>query len=56
MKEVYSDLPGVNVQPLRLASQDISGERLLSIMRVDENTRTPVPEQALTHPFIILAV
>lgn len=54
MREVYSDLPGVDVHPLRLASQDISGERLLSIMRVDENTRTPFLSTPLTpsHTFV----
>ena len=39
MKRVYAGLPGVNVEPLHFSAEDISGERLLAMMKVDENTR-----------------
>jgi hypothetical protein len=39
MRAVYQGLPGVLVEPLHFAPGDISGERLLSMMKVDENTR-----------------
>lgn len=39
MRTVYQGLPGVQVEPLHFAPQDISGERLLAMMKVDENTR-----------------
>ncbi len=39
MRKVYAGLPRVKVEPLHLAPEDISGERLLSMMKVDENTR-----------------
>ena len=40
MRAVYANLPGVEVKALRFASGDISGERLLAMMKVDENNRT----------------
>jgi hypothetical protein len=40
MRMVYAGLPGVCVEPLHFASRDISGERLLSMMKVDESTRS----------------
>lgn len=39
MKAVYANLPGVRVEALRFAPRDISGERLLAMMKVDENNR-----------------
>jgi hypothetical protein len=39
MRRVYEGLPTVRVEPLHFASGDISGERLLSMMKVDENAR-----------------
>jgi hypothetical protein len=39
MRTVYQGLSGVQVEPLHFAPQDISGERLLAMMKVDENTR-----------------
>ena len=39
MRKVYSVLPHVKVEPLLFSSEDISGERLLSMMKVDETTR-----------------
>lgn len=39
MRHVYAKLPGVRVEALRFASGDISGERLLAMMKVDENNR-----------------
>lgn len=40
MKRVYAGLPTVKVEPLLFAPGDISGERLLSMMRVEESART----------------
>ena len=40
MKRVYAKLPHVRVEPLLFSPEDISGERLLSMMKVDENART----------------
>ncbi|THG98002.1 hypothetical protein EW026_g4118 [Hermanssonia centrifuga] len=42
MRKVYAGLPRVKVEPLHLAPEDISGERLLSMMKVDENTQMPL--------------
>ncbi len=39
MKKVYAGLPNVKVEPLLFSPEDISGERLLSMMKVDENAR-----------------
>lgn len=39
MTKVYANLPNVKVLPLHFAPEDISGERLLAMMKVDENTR-----------------
>ena len=39
MKRVYAGLANVKVEPLLFAPGDISGERLLSMMKVDDNTR-----------------
>lgn len=39
MKSVYANLPGVKVEALRFASRDISGERLLAMMKVDDRDR-----------------
>jgi hypothetical protein len=35
MEAVYAGLPGVIVEPLHFAASDISGERLLAMMKVD---------------------
>ena len=40
MRQVYAGLPAVHVEPLRFSPEDISGERLLAMMKIDENTRT----------------
>ena len=40
MRRVYAGLPSVCVEPLHFSAEDISGERLLAMMKVDENTRT----------------
>jgi len=37
MKNVYAGLPKVSVKPLHFAAQDISGERLLTMMKVEEH-------------------
>ncbi|KAF8651072.1 hypothetical protein AX16_004934 [Volvariella volvacea WC 439] len=42
MKEVYASLPSVEVKPLHFAMPDISGERLLSMMKVDEGSNVPL--------------
>ena len=39
MKRVYAPLPSVHVEPLHFSTEDISGERLLAMMKVDENSR-----------------
>lgn len=39
MTEVYAVLPDVTVKPLHFAPEDISAERLLAMMKVDESTR-----------------
>jgi hypothetical protein len=39
MRQVYAGLPNVRVAPLHFAPEDISGERLLAIMKVDSDTR-----------------
>jgi hypothetical protein len=39
MRKVYAGLPGVDVQPLHFAAQDISAERLLCMMKVDGDGR-----------------
>jgi hypothetical protein len=49
MRAVYGGLPGVQVEPLHFASGDISGERLLSMMKVDENTRMFIFPLGLQH-------
>lgn len=41
MTKVYAALPDVTVKPLHFAPEDISGERLLAMMKVDENSRKP---------------
>ncbi|EIM79532.1 uncharacterized protein STEHIDRAFT_163570 [Stereum hirsutum FP-91666 SS1] len=42
MKSVYANLPGVKVEALRFASGDISGERLLAMMKVDDHDQMPL--------------
>jgi hypothetical protein len=39
MRKVYKGIPGVVVEPLHFSPQDISGERLLAMMKVDDSTR-----------------
>ena len=39
MTKVYSGLPHVKVRPLLFSPYDLSGERLLSMMKVDEDDR-----------------
>jgi hypothetical protein len=41
MRAVYAGLPSVRVEALRFAPKNISGERLLSMMKVDESAREP---------------
>ncbi|THG98001.1 hypothetical protein EW026_g4117 [Hermanssonia centrifuga] len=42
MRKVYAGLPGVKVEPLHFAPEDISGERLLTMMKVDESIQMPL--------------
>ncbi|KAI0344940.1 hypothetical protein BDW22DRAFT_1469295 [Trametopsis cervina] len=42
MKKVYAGLPNVRVEPLLFGPGDISGERLLSMMKVDESSQMPL--------------
>ncbi|KAF8651035.1 hypothetical protein AX16_004898 [Volvariella volvacea WC 439] len=42
MQEVYASLPNVEVKPLHFALADISGERLLSMMKVDDGNNMPL--------------
>jgi hypothetical protein len=39
MRQVYAGLPNVRVAPLHFAPEDISGERLLAMMKVDTDSR-----------------
>ena len=49
MRKVYAELPSVRVEPLLFAPEDISGERLLSMMKVDGDTRQFSPSFVLLH-------
>ncbi|KAF8651052.1 hypothetical protein AX16_004915 [Volvariella volvacea WC 439] len=42
MKQVYSNLPNVEVKPLHFSSTDIGGESLLSMMKLDSSTQMPL--------------
>lgn len=42
MQRVYAGLPGVEVKPLHFAPEDISGDRLLAMMKVDEGSQMPL--------------
>lgn len=41
MRKVYKGIPEVIVEPLHFAPKDISGERLLAMMKVDDSTHKP---------------
>lgn len=41
MTEVYAHLSHVEVKPLHFSAKDLSGERLLAMMKVDDNERMP---------------
>ncbi|KIP08577.1 hypothetical protein PHLGIDRAFT_44166, partial [Phlebiopsis gigantea 11061_1 CR5-6] len=47
MRRVYAPLPSVRVEPLHFSPEDISGERLLAMMKVDENTQMPLYMEAI---------
>ncbi|EKM56167.1 uncharacterized protein PHACADRAFT_184852 [Phanerochaete carnosa HHB-10118-sp] len=47
MRRVYAGLPSVRVEPLHFSAEDISGERLLAMMKVDENTQMPLYMEAI---------
>ena len=46
MRDVYAGLPEVRVEPLHFAPEDISGERLLAMMKVEQEQR-----RHLSHSF-----
>lgn len=39
MRRVYAGLPAVKVEPLHFSPEDINGERLLAMMKVEEGGR-----------------
>ncbi|GJE88159.1 hypothetical protein PsYK624_042420 [Phanerochaete sordida] len=47
MKQVYAGLPSVKVEPLRFSADDISGERLLAMMKVDDSNQMPLYMEAI---------
>ncbi|GJE88163.1 hypothetical protein PsYK624_042460 [Phanerochaete sordida] len=47
MKRVYAPLPSVHVEPLHFSTEDISGERLLAMMKVDESSQMPLYMEAI---------
>ncbi|EKM56166.1 uncharacterized protein PHACADRAFT_145298 [Phanerochaete carnosa HHB-10118-sp] len=47
MRRVYAKLPAVRVEPLHFSPEDISGERLLAMMRVEENGQMPLYMEAV---------
>ncbi|EKM56169.1 uncharacterized protein PHACADRAFT_209653 [Phanerochaete carnosa HHB-10118-sp] len=47
MRRVYAGLPSVHVKPLHFSAADISGERLLAMMKVEENTQMPLYMEAI---------
>ena len=49
MRRVYAGLPEVRVEPLHFAPKDINGERLLAMMKVEQDQR-----RYLSHFFSII--
>ncbi|GJE88158.1 hypothetical protein PsYK624_042410 [Phanerochaete sordida] len=47
MRRVYGGLPSVRVEPLHFSAEDISGERLLAMMKVDGDTQMPLYMEAI---------
>jgi hypothetical protein len=47
MRRVYSALPNVTVAPLHFAPEDISGDRLLAMMKVDTDNQIPLYVEAI---------
>ncbi|KIP04589.1 hypothetical protein PHLGIDRAFT_189641 [Phlebiopsis gigantea 11061_1 CR5-6] len=47
MKKVYASLPNVRVEPLHFAPEDISGDRLLAMMKVEEGSQMPLYMEAI---------
>jgi hypothetical protein len=43
MRAIYGGLPGVKVKPLHFAPNDISGDRLLAMMKVGDGARAYMP-------------
>ena len=56
MRSVYSRLPEVRVEPLHFAPEDLSGDIILAMMKVDQDQRMFSPSQCgsfclpSTHP------
>lgn len=49
MRRVYAGLPNVRVEPLHFAAEDISGPRLLAMMKVDSTERESMID---AHPIV----
>jgi hypothetical protein len=47
MKNIYAGLRSVDVAPLHFCQEDINGERLLSMMKVDEGNQMPLYMEAI---------
>jgi hypothetical protein len=47
MRRIYSVLPNVTVAPLHFAPEDISGDRLLAMMKVDTDSRAYIPRMSV---------
>ncbi|EKM51770.1 uncharacterized protein PHACADRAFT_150450 [Phanerochaete carnosa HHB-10118-sp] len=47
MRKVYSGLLNVQVEPLHFSPENISGERLLTMMRLNENSQLPIYMEAI---------
>jgi hypothetical protein len=54
MKQVYARLPNVTVAPLYFAPEDISGDRLLAMMKVDVGSRKCVRYHRICTPLMTL--
>ena len=47
MRQVYAGLPGVTVEPLHFAPEDINGSRILSMMKLADGQQLPLYMEAL---------
>ena len=51
MKRVYSALPNVQVLPLHIAEKDLTGDRLLAMMKIDNDNSKPCWSLSPSCPF-----